>query len=137
MQEKDEEFRREMANLREDFQNKKRELEQELRAQFQNDIANLRQELEKVRSESRAEQKIQAQNVVPPQNNIPAKPIPATRTSTTHKKSTPTFLKVSVNREKKKMTTYSRGSSGRGSTGSAEPVNFERKVLEPFNFSGE
>ena len=96
MQEKDEEFRREMANLREDFQNKKRELEKELRAQFQNDIANLRQELEKVRSESRAEQQIQTQHVAPPQNNTPAKPVPATRTSTTHKKSSPTFLKVSL-----------------------------------------
>ena len=52
MNEKDEEFRKEMANLRQDFQNKKMELEQELRAQFQNDIANLRQELKKVRSEN-------------------------------------------------------------------------------------
>ena len=34
MNEKDEEFRKEMANLKEDFQNKKMELEQELRDQF-------------------------------------------------------------------------------------------------------
>ena len=29
-----------------------------------------------------------------------------------------------------------RGSSGTGSTGLAEPINFERRVLQPVNFSG-
>ena len=65
MNEKDEEFRKEMANLREDFQNKKTELEQELRAQFQNDIAHLRQELKKVRSEN---------NKTEPQSNVQPNP---------------------------------------------------------------
>jgi len=99
MNEKDEEFRKEMANLREDFQNKKTELEQELRAQFQNDIAHLRQELKKVRSENNKPEP--QSNIQPPQNNtVPPKPIPATRSATTnHKKSShhhqsnPTFLK--------------------------------------------
>ena len=31
----------------------------------------------------------------------------------------------------------SRGFSGTGSTGSAEPVDFGRRVLEPFKFSGK
>ena len=34
------------------------------------------------------------------------------------------------------MGTLIRGSSGAGSTGSAEPVNFGRRVLEPVNFLG-
>ena len=71
MNEKDEEFRKEMANLREDFQNKKTDLEQELRAQFQNDIAHLRQELEKVRSENnKTEPQINVQQNAPQNNSI-------------------------------------------------------------------
>ena len=37
---------------------------------------------------------------------------------------------------KRSIVNMNRGSSGTGSTGLAEPINFERRVLQPVNFSG-
>ena len=97
MKAKDEELRLEMANLREDFNNKKRELEAELRLQFGNDIASLRQELEKVRSAEKPEPEIIIKTETPirvsSQQNA-SKPIPAMRKkSTVSSNASPTFLK--------------------------------------------
>ena len=98
MKAKDEELRLEMANLREDFNNKKRELEAELRLQFGNDIAFLRQELEKVRSAEKPEPEIVIKTEPPIQTSsqqIASKPIPAMRkkSASATSNASPTFLK--------------------------------------------